>query len=66
MTLAEYLKNNGLTATEFALRIGRSVSTVTRAANGEVIPDVVTMRSIKSETDGQVQPNDFYRERGAP
>ncbi len=64
MTLSEYLKNNGLTATEFAARIGRSVSTVTRAAKGEAIPDVSTMLAIKGVTDGQVQPNDFYTERG--
>jgi transcriptional regulator with XRE-family HTH domain len=65
MTLSEYLRINELTATEFAARIGRSVSTVTRAARGEAIPDLSTMLAIKGMTDGQVQPNDFYRERGA-
>ncbi len=63
MTLSEYLKINELTATEFAARIGRSVSTVTRAAKGEAIPDVTTMLAIKGITGGQVQPNDFYREQ---
>ena len=61
--LQQYLKNNGLTATEFASRISRSTSTVTRAAKGDVIPDLTTMLAIKAETDGQVQPNDFYRQR---
>ena len=62
MTLAEFLKINKLTATEFAARIERSISTVTRAAKGEVIPDIDTMQAIRLETNGQVQPNDFYPE----
>ena len=62
MTLAKFLKINKLTATEFASRIERSISTVTRAAKGEVIPDIATMQAIRLATGGQVQPNDFYPE----
>lgn len=61
MTLSEYLRINRLTATAFASRISRSVSTVTRAVKGDVIPNLTTMHVIKNETDGQVQPNDFYK-----
>lgn len=60
MQLKDYLSVEGITASEFATRIGRSVSTVTRAARGEVIPDRATMEEIVTATDGKVEPNDFY------
>lgn len=64
MTLSEYLRINGLTATAFAAQIQRSTSTITRAAKGQVVPELSTMLAIKNATDGQVNPIDFYRERG--
>lgn len=60
MKLSAYLKERELTASEFASRIDRSISTVTRAARGEVMPDPETMRRIATETGGAVQPNDWY------
>ncbi len=46
MLLLDYLERENLTATQFAGRIDRSVSTVTRAMRGEVIPDPDTMKRI--------------------
>lgn len=60
MKLKQFLYENDLTATKFAAQIGRSISSVTRAANGEVMPDRETMELIIQATNGQVQPNDFY------
>lgn len=60
MKLSDYLKAEGITATAFANRIGRSKSTVTRAMRGQSIPDKETMDKIVAETGGQVLPNDFY------
>jgi len=57
--LEKYLQDEKLTATEFAARIDRSVSTVTRAMRGSV-PDPTTLEKIVAATNGKVQPNDFY------
>lgn len=60
MRLRAYLKEHGITASQFAVQIDRSISTVTRAMRGEVIPDKATMEKIVAATGGKVQPNDFY------
>ncbi len=60
MQLQKYLQRENLTASQVAARIDRSVSTVTRAMRGEVIPDPDTMKAITVETGGEVTPNDFY------
>ncbi|MDG3439377.1 helix-turn-helix domain-containing protein [Nitrospirillum amazonense] len=60
MTLADYLQAHGLTAAEFARRIGRSRSTVARWCTGQRHPDAAAMRAIMEETGGAVMPNDFF------
>jgi transcriptional regulator with XRE-family HTH domain len=60
MNLKTYLDTEGITASEFATRIGVAVSTITRSARGEAIPSVETMRLIIDATNGRVTPNDFY------
>ncbi|TWB39707.1 helix-turn-helix domain-containing protein [Nitrospirillum pindoramense] len=60
MTLADYLQAQGLTAAEFARRIGRSRSTVGRWCAGLRHPDAAAMRAIMEETKGAVMPNDFF------
>ena len=62
MRLADYLNLHGLTKAEFARRIGRDKNSVGRFVSGEHIPRRETMLRIVSETDGAVQPNDFYLE----
>jgi transcriptional regulator with XRE-family HTH domain len=59
MTLSEYLGLPGHTATELAKQLGVSVSTITRAARGEIMPSRDLLRSIHDHTQGRVTPNDF-------
>lgn len=60
MTLKQYLSEPGRSATLLATELGVSVSTITRAANGETIPSRELMKQISQATDGEVGPNDFY------
>lgn len=59
MKLSDWMKREKVTATQLAERTGRALSTITRAARGESVPDPETMRLIGRETNGEVQPNDF-------
>lgn len=60
MKLSDWFnQQDGLTATEFARRIERATSTVTRIIKEEVRPDWGTMDAISRETGGAVTPNDF-------
>lgn len=60
MQIAQWLKEQDVTATAFAARIGVSISTVTRIARGEVTPSPDTLRKIMAETGGAVTANDFF------
>ncbi|WP_162232715.1 helix-turn-helix domain-containing protein [Sphingomonas sanxanigenens] len=60
MTLAEYLAQPGRTATELAQATGSAVSTITRAARGEIIPSRDLMIKLFEATDGAVTPNDIF------
>jgi TorA maturation chaperone TorD len=60
MKLKEYFIREGITASQFAARIGRAVSTVTRLANSETVPEPDTIAKIVEATGGAVQPNDFF------
>lgn len=60
MTLKDYLALPGHTATSFAADLGVSVSTITRAARGDTIPDRKLMSLIAEKTKGAVMPNDFF------
>ena len=60
MKLADWLKANSLSEAQFAERIGRSKEAVRRYATGARIPDKETMPLIAQQTQGLVQPNDFY------
>lgn len=59
MTLSEYMKLNGLTATALATETGLAVSTITRLVRGERRPEWDTLAKITAATGGKVQPNDF-------
>ena len=54
MTLAEYLRTNGIRLESFAARIGRSTSTVSRIARREVAANHDTMAAIVQATEGKV------------
>ncbi len=60
MRLQEYLDHKNITASQFASTIGRAVSTVTRIANGQAMPEPETMAKIVAATGGAVQPNDLF------
>jgi transcriptional regulator with XRE-family HTH domain len=60
MTLKEYLALPGNSATKLADAAGVSISTITRAANGDTIPNKDLMSAIFEQTGGIVTPNDFF------
>lgn len=49
-----------LTQFDFAARIQRDPSTVTKWLKEGTVPDSTTMRRIIEETGGAVRPDDFY------
>lgn len=60
MTLNEYIAQQGITASEFARRLGVSAETVRRYREGERIPRREEMQRIFEVTGGAVAPNDFF------
>lgn len=60
MTLADYLKLEGNSASRLAEATGVAVSTITRAAKGEITPSRHLMAAIYRHTNGAVTPNDFF------
>ena len=60
MTLKDYIAMPGHTATGIANAVGVSVSTITRASDGETIPSRELMVKITEHTKGAVKPNDFF------
>ena len=65
MQLADYLKAEGIAATEFAKRIDRSEATVSRIVRGVNRPDWSTMQKIRIATNDKVMPNDFFTDEAA-
>lgn len=59
MNLLTYLQQPGKTATALALEVGCAVSTITRAARGDLFPSRKLQRKILSATGGLVTPADF-------
>ena len=60
MKLGDWLKRENITLEDFGRRIHRSHSAVSRYVSGERVPGKVTMDLIRTETGGDVTPNDFY------
>ena len=60
MKLSAYLAADGRTATELAALAGCAVSTITRAAKGEITPSRELMVKLIDATGGAVTPNDFF------
>ncbi len=59
MTLAQYLKDNGINQVDFGMKIGLSGASVSRLKRGLQWPDKDTVRRIEVATGGQVTANDF-------
>lgn len=66
MTLKNYLAQPGKSATALANETGVSVSTITRAAEGQTIPSRDLMAKIAEATGGFVLPNDFFGLSASP
>ncbi len=60
MTLTDYLRQPGQTATALAQKCGVSVSTITRVAAGTQQPSRALMQDIFKHTDGSVTANDIH------
>jgi len=60
MTLSEYLQIDGNSASRLGQACGVAVSTITRAARGEIMPSRRLLEAIFHHTGGQVTPNDFF------
>lgn len=65
MTLTAYLDMRRSSLSAFAAEIGRSVSTVSRIARGQVDPSPATARLIVEATKGAVSHDDLFRRDAA-
>lgn len=59
MKLSEFLRQNRTTLTEFAAQIGTTTATVSRIADGIVVPRRRLLVRIFEVTGGKVTPNDL-------
>ena len=61
MKLKEWIEKSGKTMKEFADDLKSNYEDVRRYCAGEVIPRPDRMAKIVEITNGEVQPNDFYK-----
>lgn len=61
MKLASWLKTNGISARDFAARIGTTEATVSRLKNARAQPSFELAEKILKATAGAVTPNDFLK-----
>lgn len=59
MTLREFLKDNRITVTDFAKKLGCSRSYLSRVIWGDIKPGKMLAKVIELETKGKVTPKDF-------
>lgn len=59
MRLGEWLQKKHITQQEFANRIGKSQTAVSKLVNGKIMPTVETAKRIRDETKGRVGLNDW-------
>lgn len=57
--LTEYLERTGTSLSGFALRMGKSPSTLLRALNGERNPSVKLAKLVERTSDGEVTASQF-------
>ncbi|MFQ5984666.1 MAG: helix-turn-helix domain-containing protein, partial [Alphaproteobacteria bacterium] len=60
MKLAEYLTNQGISASDFAEKVGVAEASMSRYLSGKRLPRARVMRRIVEATGGAVEPNDFF------
>ena len=62
MNLERYIDLNGLNYSQFADQLGLvDARSIARYARNERIPNRQTMSAIYKLTEGDVEPNDFYK-----
>lgn len=59
MKLNDYLAQSGTTMSAFAQKIGTTTATVSRVADGQVVPRKTLLLRIYEESEGFVTPNDL-------
>ncbi|MGY2048869.1 XRE family transcriptional regulator [Methylobacterium sp. JK268] len=62
MKLADWLKQNGKTATWLAGQLGRDPSFITRVKNGDAMPSITVAAEIQRITGNEVTAIDFVPE----
>jgi hypothetical protein len=60
MTLNEFLSSRNTSMGDFAKAVGTTTATISRIADGTVLPRKSLMKRIYDTTDGKVTPNDLY------
>lgn len=63
MKLEQYLKDHDIKPSDFAARLGRPASTITRLIKNERSPSLALMQEIAIATNGAVTANDFMHSR---
>ena len=61
MNLHSYLKQNQLSISQFAAEVQSTAGTISRVADGLVVPRRALMLRIYAATGGRVSPNDLVR-----
>ena len=61
MTLKDWIEKSNKSQDELAKELGCSQADISRYCTGEVIPRPDRMQKIMEYTNGEVQPNDFYK-----
>ena len=59
MKLIAFLNLNDISMTQFAENLGTTTATISRIADGQVVPRRDLILRIYEETGGQVTPNDL-------
>lgn len=59
MKLNDFLSSHGVSKSAFAKKIGTTTATVSRIADGLVVPRRALMHAIHHHTGGEVTPNDL-------
>ncbi len=66
MKLTDYLTQERLTASDFAVKVGVSQPCISRYLAGQRMPTREVIDRIFRITDGKVSANDFFLPEGAP
>lgn len=63
MKLAAYLHEEKISPAQFAAKLEKPASTVSRLLKGQRSPSITLLEDIAKATNGKVMPNDFLCDR---